>query len=401
MICPRCASAVPDGGRFCPACGGDVWADGDDRRHHSFAVQPGESVLSFNLSSSLMPLAAGSAPQTYRFALAAGLAVPVVLAAIGLLTAAFAAAAIVVPVVYVVYLQDVNQWEDEPLPVLAGAMVLSLLLGGAFTYLWREVVLPSGILAGSRNAINGRDLLVLGILAPIGGELLRQIGPVWLASKPKFDDIIDGITFGVASGAAFAAAETLVLNRTLFTAGLGRVAHPDAGLWVALIVTTALVKPVVYGAATGIAVAGWSGVGPGYEGFGPRYLRALGKALLYDVAFSLGLYLSTRISGTLGVIVGLGWGLVVAAAAVVRLRMLLHVALLEGALEVAVAGTRLGSAASGIAHCPSCRLPLPDGAHFCMACGTSVRAAAKQDRRRNAGPDDPAAVPAAPAGMEG
>ncbi|MCU1354143.1 MAG: PrsW family intrarane metalloprotease [Acidimicrobiales bacterium] len=404
MTCPRCAAPVPEAARFCPACGGDPWASSDDGRRRSFAVHPGEPVLSFNLTSSLLPLASGSAPQTYRFALAAGLAVPVVLAAFGLLAAAFAAAAVVVPTVYVVYLQDVNQWEDEPAPVLGATIALALVLGAGFTYLWREVLLPAGLLSPTRAGISGRDLLVIGLLAPIGAELLRQLGPIWLASKPKFDDIIDGLTFGVASGAAFAAAETLVLNRWLFTGGLGRIAHPDAGLWVALVVTAALVKPIVYGAATGIAVAGWSGVGAGHDGFGPGYLRALLEALAYDVAFALGLYLTGRVGGTFGVVLGLGWGLLVAAVAVVRLRMLLHVALLEAALEASVAGTRLGTAASGVAHCPTCELPLADGAHFCMACGTAVRAAPKQDRRRNAAADDaasPATPVSAPAGQEG
>ena len=34
---------------------------------------------------------------------------------------------------------------------------------------------------------------------------------------PAFDDMIDGLTFGVAAGAAFAAAETIVVNRGLFS----------------------------------------------------------------------------------------------------------------------------------------------------------------------------------------
>src|SRR4029078_1616420 len=107
-------------------------------------------------------------------------------------------------------------------------------------------------------------------LCRIVGGVLKQVGPLVLASRPQFDDMIDGLTFGVAAGAAFAAAETIVVNRGLFSR-VGQVDSPDAGFWVSLILSAAVVKPIVYGAATGIAVASYSGLGAGYAGFKPAY----------------------------------------------------------------------------------------------------------------------------------
>ena len=98
------------------------------------------------------------------------------------------------------------------------------------------------------------SLLVLVLLVPIVSEVLKQVGPLVLAARPQFDDMIDGLTFGVAAGAAFAAAETIVVNRGLFSS-FGQVDSPNAGFWVSLILSAAVVKPIVYGAATGIAVA--------------------------------------------------------------------------------------------------------------------------------------------------
>ena len=88
------------------------------------------------------------------------------------------------------------------------------------------------------------------------------------------------------------------------------------------------------------------------------------------------------------------WGALIAAVLVVRLRYLLHFAVLEAALEAASTGTGLKDSARGTAYCPSCEMPLLEGANFCVACGTSVRAGSKVTRVRNR-VDDTAAPDAA------
>ena len=82
--------------------------------------------------------------------------------------------------------------------------------------------------------------------------------------------MIDGLTFGAVSGAAYAAGETLMAHRDVFVG----TAHGDnAEVWVSIIANAAIVKPVVYGAAVAIAAASFSGIGAGYEGFGRRFAR--------------------------------------------------------------------------------------------------------------------------------
>ena len=88
----------------------------------------------------------GSAPQTYRWALGVGILIPVVAGALGFLAFAFVAAAVVVPVVYVVYMYDVNQWEDQPIGGGArrrrGSPPCS---ASGFTFLWHAGILGSDI----------------------------------------------------------------------------------------------------------------------------------------------------------------------------------------------------------------------------------------------------------------
>ena len=389
---------LPAGARFDPVTGAEQGAGGGERRQ-SFALQPGEPVASFNLVSSLMPLASGSAPQTYRWALGLGILIPVLAGALGYLAFAFVAAALVVPAVYVVYMYDVNQWEDQPLGVVLGAVGAAAALGVGFTFLWHAGLLGDDLspvdFDGNGTGIRWSSFVVLVLLVPIVGEVLKQVGPILLARRPAFDDMIDGLTFGVAAGAAFAAAETIVVNRGLFST-FGQIDSPDAGFWVSLILSAAVVKPIVYGAATGIAVASFSGLGAGYDGFRPGYFRGLAEALVANVVFQGGLFFTARIEGTTGAVLGLVWGALVAAVLVVRLRYLLHFAVLEAALAAEATGSHLKDTARGTAYCASCEMPLLAGANFCVVCGTSVRAGSKVTRVRNRTDDvDPASAPPA------
>jgi hypothetical protein len=387
------------GARFDPVTGAELRGR-DGGRRTSYALQQGEPVMSFNLVSSLLPMASGTAPQTYRWALGLGLLIPVVAGALGYLAFAFVAAALVVPVVYVVYMYDVNQWDDQPVGVTLGAVGAAAALGAGFTWLWHSTLDTGAATAGAGVGLDGiswSSLLVLCLLVPVVAEILKQVGPVLLARRPAFDDLIDALTFGVAAGAAYAAAETIVVNRALFSS-LGHVDDVDSGFWVSLILSAAIVKPVVYGAATAIAVAAFSGVGRGFSGFRAAYLRGLAEAIAANVVFQLALFLAGRVGGPRGAVLGLVLGIVVAVVLVVRLRHLLHVGVLEAALEAASASGGPQDTARGTAWCPSCDLPLVDGANFCVACGTAVRAASKVSRRRNAQPDaaDVVAAPEPP-----
>ena len=385
--CAQCGAPYPEVAHFCARCGSDV-RTADARRRGAFAAAPDEGLLSVNLTSSLMPLADRTTRRTYRWALALGLGIAAVAAAVGLLPYALAAAVATVPVTYILYLYDVNEWEDQPVPVVLGAVVLSGALAFGFTLLWRDVILD-GVLASFRPASSGFDvqtdvLLVVGLLVPVVSVLLAQIGPLWLIASRGFDDLIDGLTFGVAAGAAFGAVETLVLNGALLLDGPGRIDSPNSGVWISIIVVGGLLKPVIYGSAVGIATAAFSGKGEGHDGFTGQYARGAVEAMVAIAAFQIGLYLTGRLGGDLGIVLGLGWALLVTAVMLLRVRMVLHTALLEGALEAQRAGSVPAAASRAVGTCGECELPLLHESSFCVACGASVRATSKPLRRANA-----------------
>jgi hypothetical protein len=327
-----------------------------------------------------MPRGAGQRPQTYRIALTVALVAAMIAAIFGAMPIAVLVAAFAVPVVYIVYIYDVNLWEDEPVIVTGLAFLLTGALTVGFTILWTYLrgPVPYGTTTfeGSLSAApTVGTFLLVALAVPIVGEVIREIGPVVLASRPEFDDLMDGLTFGVISGLSYSCFDTLVRHWDLLTGGLQ---GSDPGLWVSLIFLEGFVKPMIIGAASGIAVAEFSGLGRGYDGFTPRYFRGVGEAILANSAYQAGTYLFSFVGdATLGVILSIFWGLVILAILILRVRNVIHVGLMEAALERSARDTGL---AGELQYCAQCEMPLLEHAAFCNACGTAVRVQAKASR---------------------
>jgi RsiW-degrading membrane proteinase PrsW (M82 family) len=379
--CPRCGSDVPEVSHFCHHCGNDRQS-GDAERKKAYAAKPDEPVASFKLVSTIMPQGAGRQPYTYRVALGIALALTVITAALGALPVAIMIAAFAIPIVYILYLYDVNLWEDEPVPVVAAAFVVTGVLAAVFTWLWSNKVGLSIELTGENAAgPSGRDLVILMLLVPVVSELIRQIGPLYLASRPRYDDLMDGLTFGVVAGVGFACFETLVLHWSWISGGFASPGSSTA-TWVSVVLLQGFVKPLIYGSATGLAVAEFSGLGEKYDGFTPRWVAGLLQAMLVNALFQGGVYLLSFVGGrssAIGAILGVVWGLVLLGALIILVRTVLHKGLLEAALESAARGGS-NHASGELAFCSRCEMPLLPHSDFCSACGSSVRAVPKSDR---------------------
>lgn len=381
MECPRCSSDVPEVSHFCHHCGNDLQST-DDQRKKAYAVRPDEPVASFKLVSTIMPQGAGRQPYTYKVALGVALLATVVTAALGALPVAIMVAAFAIPIVYILYLYDVNLWEDEPIPVVAAAFVLTGGLAWLFTWLWSDRIGLSTDLVGATSAgPSGRDLLILMLLVPVVSELIRQIGPIYLASRPRYDDLMDGFTFGVVAGVGFACFETLVLHWGWISGGFAGPGS-STGTWISVVLLQGFVKPLIYGSATGLAVAEFSGLGEKYDGFTPRWVFGLLQAMAVNAVFQGGVYLLGFVGGrgsTIGAVLGVVWGLLLLGALIILVRTVLHKGLLEAALESAARGGS-NHASGELAFCSRCEMPLLPHSDFCSACGNSVRSVPKSER---------------------
>ncbi|MFT4109944.1 PrsW family intramembrane metalloprotease [Propionicimonas sp.] len=391
MDCSRCHSAVPDVAHFCHRCGLDL-VPGDTRGQRRFALAPDEPVASFAIVSTIMPKEAGRHPQTYRTAFTITLVAALVAAIFGALPIAVLIAAFAIPIVYITYLYDVNLWEDEPLPVVGLAFALTGLVAALFTALWTNgLPLTATLRAPDGTLLSGPQwgaFLIFAILVPVVGELIRQVGPVLLASRPAFDDLMDGVTFGIVSGVAYACFDTLVRHWALLTGG---IVEAQPAQLASLVFLEGFIKPLVMGTATGLAVAEFSGLGRGYDGFTSRYVGGVGLAVGANILLNTGTYLLSWVgSQSLSLVLQVVWGLLVLGVLLLRLRTVLHTGLLEGALEAAARTD--GASGTDLGFCARCEMPLLPGSAFCSACGVATRAWSKLP----AEPAEPVTVPASP-----
>ncbi|WP_309650086.1 PrsW family glutamic-type intramembrane protease [Nocardioides sp.] len=381
MSCPTCQSENPEVAAFCHRCGTSQHASSGSTR--TYAVQSSEGVNQFAVISTIMPHSNRETADNYRWAMIISAVLVIGATALGLLPIAIAAAAFLVPITYLVYIYDVNLWEDAPAPVVAGLFLVTGALAALVSLIFFDWVFADEFRQLGSSGRAGMEsfplvpLLIFAVLLPVVAELVKNLPGVLLARMPQFDDMIDGLTFGVAAGTAYAAFETIVLFRSVFTSGDFRT-EQGLATWVVVIINLMVVKSLIYGTASGIAVAAFSGKGEGYDGFTPFYVKNLAFAMVMNVLYWVGVRLAANLP--YGQLIGLLWGFVVLVVLVIRIRVMMQAALLEAAVEAAAKSDPSKRETLVESFCPECENMLLAGSHFCIVCGTSVRSTSRQAR---------------------
>jgi hypothetical protein len=311
--------------------------------------------------ATLLPHLPQASLLTFHVAAVFGLVTVFVLAAVGLYPVALVTAAVLVPLLTVLYLWDVDVYEQESLLVLALTMAWGALSGVAVDALTR-LVSTSG--AGSVGAGHGSTVWLRGLLFPAVGVVVVLLGPMVLLPYRKFNDVLDGATFGAAAAVAFAGAQALAQGIRVLGGGLrpGGQAWP----WIARLMTLAVAEPVLAAAAVGSAA-------------GSLWLRyrapvrdrtALGLAGRPSVAVPVGVVFVV-LAAVAQVELNPGLALLVIAllalAAVSSLRRVLHLGLMEESAERDI---------GAVFVCANCGRDTPRHT-FCAWCGISLRALPK------------------------
>jgi hypothetical protein len=379
--CAQCNRDLPDVARYCFACGTDRHGQGKNRTD-SYAVQPGETVRSLNVITSIMPQANGTMPQTYRFTLLLVIALPIVLTLAGFVSLALVMASVSMPCLYMFYFRDVNEWEDQPALTFVATTLVSIITGVLFTRIWMTWQVASDRASSATGSYDALQLLRYALPVAIGAVVLAQVGPVLLARQDDYDDLIDAMTFGIASGATFAAVESLSVFWSLVSTGAWRQDDVDTLYWTTQVVVAGILKPLVVGSLIGICLAAFAGIGEGPGRFSPQHTRTTVAAVVgLFVYLAVNDVIAQVTDGVTQTVSSVLWSAVVAAYLLTRVRMTLHTALIEAATEAAARDHIPKGSNRGIGFCPACRMPLLDGANFCTACGTATRAATKSARR--------------------
>lgn len=364
LTCEDCGLETAEA-RFCIRCGHrqqEAVASGAKRR---YGAAPEEAALSVHLASTLFPQLPRDDLAAFRLILLLGVTAVVTLAVLGLYPVAVVAAAVLVPLIMVVYLYDVDLYEDEPMRVYALTLAWGAAAGVAMGLVLRATVEVDPLGPGP----DGSFILLRGFVVPLVSVALMLVGPLVLLPYRRFNDVLDGASFGATSAVAFVGGQVIAQSIDLFNAGL----RPggDSLLWIARLLTHGVGLPLVAAGAVGaICGALWlryrapvrdrSRLGS----LGQPAMAFLAGAGLY-VAAVLALLLLREIPALLAV------GLL-AVVALVWLRMVIHLGLLQESMEIPV------GAAIVCANCHHTTLMHT----FCGDCGVALRALPKDLRGR-------------------
>lgn len=381
VTCPQCGGEVP-ATPFCVRCGYPFDEDAVPTRRsgrRQFAAAPGERAWSLHVVSSLFPQLPDADMTYFGIALALGLSTVVGLALGGLFPVALTVAAALMPLLILLYLYAVDVYEDESLLVIGLTMGWGAIAGVVLGLLLQNIGTPLG--PPGFDLLGESDALVRVVVFPIAGLLLVLAPLLVLLRYPRFNDVLDGTTFGAATAVTLIGAQTLVQAWPLVSGGLrpGGEAVP----WIVRLVEIGILIPLVWAGVVGAAAGAlWLRFRAPIRD--RHHLGPLGSppvalllAAVFLVAAPAGLLVLERTPGLI-------WVTVLAAIAVVLLRRAIHLGLLEEADEIDIGPAVV---------CANCHRPTPRHS-FCGLCGIALRALPKaRPLRGTAAPHTPGAAP--------
>jgi hypothetical protein len=245
-----------------------------------------------------------------------------------------------------------------------GFTMLWGVVAGVLVGLLARAIEPSG--ASFFSESGGSQVLIRGVLIPALGVVVAMLGPLaFLLPRRRFNDVLDGATFGAASAVCFAGA--LVITQSFSYLADAGLRPPGAVTpWVIRLLELAVLAPILFAAAVGGAVAAWW-----LEYRAParhrHALGMLGRPPLATLAAIVALVVAS-----LGQLLLPDWAalvvyVVLTAVALVWLRRVLHLGLLQESLEIEVGPDIV---------CANCGNSTPRHS-FCMHCGISLHALPK------------------------
>ena len=368
MPCPNCGQQTL-GGHYCPHCGTHLVDETPARGHrraHAFAANPHESVYHPAIVSTFFPHLAPHRTQQVRWILLLGVGIIFLFGLARYVPIAIVAAALLIPLLYLAYFYDVAIYEDEPIWVLGATFLLGAILGaGASLYFYPLIVKYERIGLAPETTF----IWLTGVIVPIVGQLLMLVGPLMLFfTRRRFNEVLDGLSFGVASGLGYAAAQSIVYSWLLI---VGRFQQTGpATSWALPTLRISVLVPLLYAATTGLICAVlWLRRDPQSPTKPLGVLASLPVAVLIALVAQVVPALGNDLVG--GLIIALLWYGATLLVMLLLVRHVLHIALTAKARE-------LGH--GGMLRCPQCHHEVPD-VPFCPNCGLAMRSTAKRARR--------------------
>ncbi len=361
--CPVCEQIVPDG-EFCPFCGARLSAGpGNGRfRLSAYADAPGERVLRPWLTTTLFPQLPRRSRPIFRVGLILVIAAAVGFALLGWPVPVAATAVFGLPVLFGVYLREIDIRRSFPARYLALAAGAALVSGIG----WALVAGP--IVADAYHAALGGQmpvgqLLLCGVAIPITFGLVLVAPTAVVRALDSTDrEVLDGFTIGAMSALVANAAATATLLAQQLAMGMTVGPQPVASL---------LSEVLVEGVAWPLGSVATGGLGGralwlrprSYDSGRYRRRTVISVAVLGLLAFSVAMGVVDVAPMPMSLYLVLQ--LLIALAAVLVLRIVITDALLHEAA---------GEIGDGQVRCAECDHVVPRK-QFCSHCGVAMRTA--------------------------
>ena len=175
MKCSHCNRDVPDG-VFCTVCGNHEattkQAGNSAKRVSHYAAFPGEHVFHPGIFTTLFPHLGQHKVHEFRWAFLAGVAAVFVLDVAGMVSAAILTAALLIPVLYLIYLYEAQVYRDAPATALGFTIGGGVVLGIIVTVIVDHFT-SSAALGGPVGSDTG-TLVTLCIVVPIVQERIAS-----------------------------------------------------------------------------------------------------------------------------------------------------------------------------------------------------------------------------------
>ena len=383
MQCHCCHHDVPAGG-FCGRCGAHLTMEPGDGpqwlRPRTFGAAPKERVLLPYVASSLFPHLPDRSRRAFRIAMATGVALLFGFALLRTPAVGITAAALGLPLMFVLYLRASKVDVDISRATLAGTALLGAVLGAAWVLVGGMLVAHTyGVPMGVGLALH--LLVKAGLAIPTVGVLLMMVPAlVGRLRSPADRESLDGFVIGALGALSFTAVATMARLGPQFATGLINHHRPVQGL---------VVQAVLCGVAIPVTAATAGGLAGVWLWFRPRD----GDETDHDshrVRLILGLLAVAALlaHAAVGVIdiIGLPELTMLAVHVLLTLVVLL-------ALRVALHLALLHEAHGPIREhdpilCVHCEMVVPD-MPFCPACGVAAEACSRESRRVRRGEGRP------------
>ena len=372
--CRVCKTEVPEG-EYCGLCGiplSEHRTDGPGwLRAKAYSASPGEHLFRPNIVSSLFPHLSPGSRMPFLVGLGVILVALVATSLFRLPAALITVAALGLPLLFLIYLQESDVYDDVPTGTLVATAGLGIGLGVGWVLLTGAVV-AQAYDVGLGMGIAGSRVLRDGLGVPIGGVVLMLVPALVVRLvRPGEREALDGFAIGALGALMFTAAAQMTRLSPQFAGGMIARSRPMNGL---------IVEAGIRGIAvplTATAVGGLIGTvlwftRPENKKHQHRHYVRLAVAVFALVVLvlyaGLGLVDVARMPQLLQLALHLG----VAALALLALRVGLHLALLHEAHDEILSDQPL--------LCQHCGHVVPDMA-FCVACGAATRASSRSSRQ--------------------